>query len=101
MTTPNLAGIYARRASLLRQVAAIDDELAGALQAQQEPPQESDVVLTLAEAASFMGEPASTFRRRLEYAKALVSRPGERRNRYSGSALERIKRDRLAASAVA
>lgn len=48
-----------------------------------------------------MGEPPETFRRRLEYRKALLSRPGERRLRYSRAGLERIRRDRLAFHAVA
>jgi hypothetical protein len=30
-----------------------------------------------------MGEPVETFRRRLDYRKALLTRPGERRLRYS------------------
>jgi hypothetical protein len=55
-------------------------------------------VLLLPAAAAFMGEPVSTFRRRGEYQKALVSRPTERRRRYSRHVLERIKRDRLEAS---
>jgi hypothetical protein len=55
---------------------------------------------SLQEAAEAMGEPASTFRRRPEYLKALISRPGERRRRYSRAQLERIKTDRLEANAV-
>lgn len=44
-----------------------------------------------------MGEPAETFRRRLDCRTALLTRPGERRPRYSHAALERIRGDRLAA----
>jgi len=66
----------------------------------REQPEEPDTVLSLAEAARFVGEPASTFRRRLEYRKALVSRPTERRKRYSRAALERLKQERLKASAM-
>ena len=43
-------------------------------------------MLSLKEAAEYMGEPVSTFRRRREYRKAKVSRPGERRLRYSRGA---------------
>jgi hypothetical protein len=57
---------------------------------------EADTAMSLPEAAALMGEPVSTFRRRLDYRKALLTRPGERRLRYSRVALDRIKRDRLA-----
>jgi len=55
-----------------------------------------DVALGLREAAALFGEPIETFRRRLEYRKALLTRPGERRLRYSRVELERIRQDRLA-----
>jgi hypothetical protein len=48
-----------------------------------------------------MGERPETFRRRLDYRRALISRPGERRLRYSRMELERIRRDRIASNAVA
>lgn len=70
-----------------------------ALSASVAPPalvQEPDVALGLREAATLFGEPVETFRRRLEYRKALLTRPGERRLRYSRAELERIRRDRLA-----
>ena len=54
-----------------------------------------DETIGLPEAAALAGEPTETFRRRLVYRKALVSRPGERRLRYSRRALERIAADRL------
>jgi hypothetical protein len=66
-----------------------------------EPPKsEEDAVLNLREAAEFMGEPVETFRRRPEYLKACLRRPGERRLRYSRAALGRIKADRLAGNSV-
>ena len=51
-------------------------------------------------AATVMGEPPETFRRRLDYRRALLTRPSERRLRYSRGVLERIKRERLAGNAV-
>jgi hypothetical protein len=65
-----------------------------------EPPHSADAILTLAEAAAYMGEKPGTFRRRHEYRKALVSRPGERRRRYSKAVLDRINADRLAANSA-
>jgi hypothetical protein len=56
------------------------------------------LALGLEAAAASFGEAPSTFRQRLEYGKALVSQPGERRLRYSRAALERILGDRLAES---
>ena len=49
-------------------------------------------------ASSLTEEPVETFRWRLDYRKALLRRPGERRLRYSRVVLERILRDRLAAN---
>src|SRR5262245_26600988 len=63
--------------------------------------QEPDVAVRLPEAAAMFGEPVETFRRRLQYKKALVKRPGERRLRYSRAELERILRDRLAGNSCA
>ncbi len=60
------------------------------------PPRPSDETLSLKAAAAFMGEPVETFRRRLDYRKALLRRPGERRLRYARAELERIRGDRLA-----
>lgn len=65
----------------------------------EDPDEETDVI-TLQEAACLMREPAGTVRRRLEYRRALVSRPGERRLRYSRHKLEEIRRDRLEASGM-
>jgi hypothetical protein len=97
----DLRSICTRRAALLRELADLDLALVGAVEDQERPTlAEPDVVLSLEEAAAFMGEPASTFRRRPEYLKALISRPGERRKRYSRVELERIKADRLAANGV-
>jgi len=63
--------------------------------------EEPDVTLSLEKAAQYMGEPVESFRRRLEYRKALLSRPGERRLRYSRVVLDSIRRDRLASNTVA
>ena len=93
----DLQRICARRAEILRELADLDLAMAGAIEA-REPPAEPDAVLSVPEAAAYMGEPVSTFRRRPEYVKALVSRPTERRRRYSRAALDRIKLDRLAAN---
>lgn len=95
----DLLRICSRRAVLLRELADLDLELAQAITA-REAPGEPDAVFSLDEAAAFMGEPASTFRRRPEYGKALVSRPTERRRRYSRVALDRIRSDRLEANRV-
>lgn len=57
-----------------------------------------DTPLVLKDAAEFMGEPEETFRRRDEYRKARVSRPGERNLRFDLPTLRRIKADRLAAN---
>jgi hypothetical protein len=59
-------------------------------------PEDATAALGVREAAAMFGEPVETFRRRLEYRKALLTRPGERRLRYSRHELERIRRDRLA-----
>lgn len=93
--------LCSRRAELLRELAELEIQLGRAFESAARPPAEAaDAVLLLPEAAAFMGECTSTFRRRVEYAKALVSRPTERRRRYSRAALERIRQDRLAASGL-
>jgi hypothetical protein len=96
--------LFARRATLLREVAVIDEALGPALgeafAAAQRDSQKPDETLTLAQAATLVGEPAETFRRRLEYRKALISRPGEHRRRYSSRALQRILADRLATNSL-
>jgi hypothetical protein len=89
-----LPGLFARRAELLKELAATEAALAEAFAAKAEP-EAADEVIGLEEAAALMGEPPSTFRRRPEYLKAKVSREGERRLRYSRAALERIRADRL------
>ncbi len=91
----DLAGVYRRRAQLLRELAGLEETLAEAAPVAPSPVVKADEVLGLAEAAAMLGEPPNTFRQRLEYRKALVSRPGERRLRYSRAELERIRRDRL------
>jgi hypothetical protein len=92
----DISRIFARRAELLRQLADLDVELGRAV-SEALPRSPADEALGLALAAAFMGEPPETFRRRLDYRKALISKPGERRLRYSRAVLDRIKRDRLAA----
>lgn len=62
--------------------------------------EEATRALDLGEAAAMFGEPIETFRRRLEYRKALLTRPGERRLRYSRDVLERIRKDRLAGNVL-
>ncbi len=94
----DLGGLFDRRAGLLRELAGVDELLARAFESAAEPAELEDAVLSLKEAALFMGEPAGTFRRRPDYVRALVSRPTERRLRYSRAALVKIKRGRLEAS---
>ena len=89
-----LSALFARRAALLRELAELEDRVGEAFAAAADP-EPVDEVIGLEEAARLMGEPASTFRRRPEFLKARISRPGERRLRYSRAELERIKRDRL------
>lgn len=93
----DLPALFARRAALLRELASIEEAVGDAF-AVEAVPEPRDSVIGLPEAASLMGEPVSTFRRRPEYEKAKVSRPGERRLRYSRVAVERILRDRLGSS---
>jgi hypothetical protein len=94
-----VARLFSRRAELLRELAELEEELSLAFQCALSP-EPSDEVFGVAEAAAFMGEPVETFRRRFEYRKALLTRPRERRLRYSRIELERIRQDRLAARAV-
>ena len=90
-----LTRLYARRAELMRELLELDRELFATIEALQ-----ADAVLSLEEAAAYMGEPIETFRRRPENLKARVSLADERRSRYSRAELDRIKRDRMAANAV-
>jgi hypothetical protein len=92
----DVSRILRRRAELTRELAALDDALALALEAVQQP-DDADEILDLAAAARHVGEPASTFRQRPCYRRALVSGTTERRLRYSRLELDRILRDRLAA----
>jgi hypothetical protein len=96
--TADLSRLCHRRAELLRELAELEEQLGCAIAEALSPaaPAE-DKGLGLAEAAALMGEPKETFRRRLEYRKALLTRPRERRLRYSRAALDQIMRDRLAA----
>ena len=89
--------LFARHAELLRELAALEERMGGELEVALRPPVIDDT-LNAEQAAAFLGEPVETFRRRLEYRKALLRRPGERRLRYSRAELERIRRDRLSAS---
>jgi hypothetical protein len=89
--------VLQRRAELQRELASLDEELACHL-AEDSPTKSEDSILDLAEAANMVGEPPSTFRRRLEYRRALVSRPGQRRLRFSRVELQRIQHARLTAS---
>lgn len=93
----DLASLFARRAALLRELADLEERLGAALSDALRP-EIPDQVLDLEAAALFMGEPPQTFRRRPEYLKACIRRPGERRLRYSRAELERIKADRLASA---
>jgi hypothetical protein len=93
----DLAPAFGRRAALLRELAVLEESLAGALSGLREgPPDVSDEALGLAEAARLMGEEPSIFRRKPEYRKARLSRRGKTSQSYSRAALERIKLDRLA-----
>jgi chromatin segregation and condensation protein Rec8/ScpA/Scc1 (kleisin family) len=96
-----LARICSRRAELLRELAELEESLGRAVSETLCPEPTVDETFSLAEAAALMGERPETFRRRFEYRKALLTRPNERRLRYSRDALERIKRDRLASNSVA
>jgi hypothetical protein len=96
--TDDLLRLFARRAELLRELANLEDAVGGALAEAMRPEPASDDALSLVDAAGFLGEPVETFRRRLDYRKALLRRPGERRLRYSRAVLERIRQDRLAAN---
>ncbi len=87
--------ILSRRAELTRELAKLDDDLALAL-GDAEKPVEPDQVLTLEQAAERVREPAETVRRRPEYLKARVSRPGARRIRFSSRALDAIMADTAA-----
>ena len=96
-----VASLFARRAALLRELAAIEEQLGSELEAAlRRPvvPPPADETLDLEAAADFMGEAKETFRRRLEYRKAVISRPGQLRLRFSRRALERIRSDSLAAN---
>ena len=93
-----LAELSRRRAELLRQLAELDERLARAFEAFEGKPEPEDVTLSLQEASVFLGEPASTVRRRGCYLRARVSTEGERRLRYSRRVLEEIRQDRLAAA---
>jgi hypothetical protein len=98
-----LARIYSRRAALLRELAELEEALGRAVSetlraSPAAVPAAPDETFSLAQAAAHLGEPPETFRRRLDYRKARVSRPGERRLRYSRAELDRIQRDRLAVS---
>lgn len=93
----DLPGLFARRATLLRELASLEEALGQAF-GERLRPEAADDALSLQAAAAFMAEPVETFRRRLDYRKALLRLPGERRLRYSRAALERIRQDRLAAN---
>lgn len=92
--------LFARHAQLLRELARIEERIGAALDAAAPSPPAGDRTVSLEEAATLMGEPPETFRRRLEYRKAQVSRPGELRLRFSTAALERVRRDRLEGNSV-
>ena len=91
-----VGSLFAQHAELLRQLAAIEERIGAALDAIPASAPAADRTISLYEAAAMMGEPPETFRRRLEYRKAQVSRPGELRLRFSAAEVERIRRDRLA-----
>ncbi len=98
--TTDLPGLFARRAALLRELAGLEEALGAALGGAVAEEAKPDEALDLPAAAALLGEPVETFRRRLDYRKALLRRPGERRLRYSRAALERILRDRLAGNGL-
>lgn len=92
----DVAPLFARRAALLRELASLEESLGTALGDALRPAVVQDETLTAKDAAAFLGEPLETFRRRLDYRKALLRRPGERKLRYSRAELERVRQDRLA-----
>ncbi|MDQ5871813.1 MAG: hypothetical protein M3547_06350 [Acidobacteriota bacterium] len=93
---PEIGRLFARRAELLRELATLEEELGRVVGLALAPVPAPDAALSLAEAAAFVGEPVESFRRRHDYRRALLTRPGERRLRFSRTALERVLRDRLA-----
>jgi hypothetical protein len=95
-----LSRICTRRAELLRELAGLEEALGRAVGEATSTATPTDDALGLAAAAAFMGEPEETFRRRLDYRKALLSKPKERRLRYSRAVLERIRCDRLASNSA-
>jgi hypothetical protein len=94
----DLPQLFSRRAELLRELASLEEDLGALMGDTLRLNQEADEALALPAAAALLGEPVETFRRRLDYRKALLRLPGERRLRYSRAVLERILRDRLAAN---
>jgi hypothetical protein len=98
----DFSSLFARRAALLREVAVIDEALGPALvealaAAHRDSPK-PDETLTLVQAADRVGEPPETFRKRVEFYKARISRPGEHRLRFSRREVERVIADRLASN---
>ena len=61
----DLAPLYARKAELLRELAAVEERIGAVLDAATRPA-DPDRTLSLKEAAAMFGEPEETFRRRLE-----------------------------------
>jgi hypothetical protein len=98
LSAQNLPRLFARRAEILRELAGLEEALGGLLGEALRPARATDEALTLPAAAALLGEPVETFRRRLDYRKALLRLPGERRLRYSRTVLERILKDRVAAN---
>jgi hypothetical protein len=80
---PDLPRLFARRAALLHELAGLEEELGRAVGEALSPADGPDETLSLEAAAAFMGEPVETYRKRLDCRRALISRPGERRLRYS------------------
>jgi hypothetical protein len=76
LATVLTSSLFARRAELLRELATLEESLGAAVTEALEP-EPADETLGLEKAAELVGEPPETFRRRPEYLKARVSRPGE------------------------
>jgi hypothetical protein len=95
MSAADVRAILAERAELGRRLAELDERLAAALGGSETADRDGGRILTLTEAAAHVGEPVSTFRRRLVYRRALVSAPREKRLRFSLAVLDEILTGRL------
>jgi hypothetical protein len=98
---PELKTVLAQQKALFQALADNTDELAACLASESGDVEKGGGdVIGLADAAKLAGEPSETFRKRPEFLKARISRPGEHRLRYSKRVVERIIADRLESNAA-